>query len=396
MSTTPSLAAAAPQQIRQLLNTPSRGMGTWTTIVKAAVAASVSFAIAVRVGPEQYASLAPVIALFTVQGSVIETLGQGLQLVLGNVLGVGLTAIWVQHAGTTWWSILIAIVVSLAVARVLPLGAAAQYQIPLAVLLTVLLGPGSGSYGLHRVVAAGVGGLVGIAVGVALPERPPFGPAQENQYSWAQALADQLGSIAAALEAAPIRLGEYDRHEFMTSSTDLNEIGDVATESTAAAEEGVFFNPRGRRERDQLGLLRRRQRELTRLTLQIRVLALTVDQMYDRPWISPRLDRSELAALVRGLEHLFRQRREGTPVVAESVALRARIAKAVADVAAKEPAAYDVLESVSLLGRLEQLRQEMTVDAADPSDGRAGGTDGSGGAGSAGNAGRGADEADSG
>jgi uncharacterized membrane protein YgaE (UPF0421/DUF939 family) len=366
MSEISALGSAAPQQLRQLLNTPSRGLGTWTTVLKAAVAASAAYAIAAQLGPVQYASLAPVIALFTVQGSVIETLGQGLQLVLGNVLGVALTAVWVEHVGTTWWSILIAVVVSLGVARMLPLGIAGQYQIPLTVLLTVLLGTGSESYGQHRVVAALVGGVVGIVVGVALPERPPFGRAQEAQFAWAQALSEQLSAVAAALEGPPTVLSEHQQHPFIDSSAALNENAAIGTDATLGAEEGVFFNPRGRRQRDQLDLLRRRQRELARITLQTRVLSITIDQMYDRPWISPRLDRETAAHLVGEVDRLFRDRREGRPVLAESLALRAQIARAVATVAAKEPDAYDVLESVSLLGRLEQLRQEITVDAGDP------------------------------
>jgi len=342
-------------------------MGTWTTVVKAAVAASASYAIAARLGPAQYASLAPVIALFTVQGSVIETLGQGLQLVVGNVLGVALTAVWVGYVGTTWWSILVAVLVSLGVARLLPLGSAGQYQIPLAVLLTVLLGSGSESYGLHRVIAALIGGVVGIVVGVATPERPPFRRAQQTQFAWAQALIDQLSAIADALERQGKDLGERERHPFVDTSTALSEVAAEGTHATLVAEEGVFFNPRGRKERDQLGLLRRRQRELARITLQIRVISMTVDQLYDRPSIAPVLDRVDAAGLLRGLEALFRDRREGHDVVEDSLALRARIAHSVTSVAAREPDAYDVLESVSLLGRLEQLREEITVDVGDRS-----------------------------
>jgi hypothetical protein len=332
-------------------------MGTWTTVVKAAVAASASYAIAARLGPSQYASLAPVIALFTVQGSVIETLGQGLQLVVGNVLGVALTAVWVGYVGTTWWSILVAVLVSLGVARMLPLGSAGQYQIPLAVLLTVLLGSGSESYGVHRVIAALIGGVVGIVVGVATPERPPFGRAQQSLSEWAQALIDQLGAIAGALERPGTDLGEHERHSFVDTSTALSDVAAQGTHATLVAEEGVFFNPRGRKERDQLGLLRRRQRELAKITLQTRVISMTVDELYDRPSISPRLDRENAAGLVRGLESLFRERREGRAVLEHSLALRARIAQSVATVTAREPDAYDVLESVSLLGRLEQLRE---------------------------------------
>src|SRR5438046_2812333 len=108
--------------IQQLLRTPSVGLGSRATVAKAALAGAVSYAVAASLGPARYAALAPVVAVFTVQGSVLGTLAQGVQRVAGTVLGVALAAVWVQRVGTTWWSILVALLVSLEVARRLPLG----------------------------------------------------------------------------------------------------------------------------------------------------------------------------------------------------------------------------------------------------------------------------------
>src|SRR6476646_9345634 len=143
--------------LQQLLRTPSVGLGSAATVVRAAVAGSLAYAIAAGVGPQRYAALAPVVAVFTVQGSVLGTLAQGLQRVGGTVLGVALAALWVQLVGTTWWSVLVALLVSLAVARLLPLGFAGQAQIPVSVLLTLALGPLSPGYGPWRVVDALIG-----------------------------------------------------------------------------------------------------------------------------------------------------------------------------------------------------------------------------------------------
>src|SRR5262245_8619344 len=138
--------------IGRLMRTPSIGLGTRWTVLKAAVAGSASYAIAASVGPARYAALAPVVAVFTVQGSVLGTLAQGLQRVLGTVLGVAAAVVFVQWVGTTWWSIGIALLVSLLVARQLPIGFAGQAQIPISVLLTLALGPSSTGYGQWRVV----------------------------------------------------------------------------------------------------------------------------------------------------------------------------------------------------------------------------------------------------
>ena len=86
--------------------------------------------------------------------------------------------------------------------------------------------------------------------------------------------------------------------------------------------------------------------------------------MYDRPSVDPRLERLPLARLVRRTAELFRDRRGGADIVGPSLALRAEIAHAVQSVTADETDAFVVLDSVSLLGRVEQLRQEITVDAS--------------------------------
>jgi hypothetical protein len=350
--------------LQQLLRTPSVGLGSVATVVRAAVAGSLSYAIAASVGPERYAALAPVVAVFTVQGSVLGTLAQGVQRVAGTVLGVALAAVWVQLVGVSWWSILVALLASLAVARQLPLGFAGQAQIPISVLLTMALGPLSPGYGPWRVLDALIGGVVGIAVGVLVPERPAFGAAAAAQHRWADAVADQLDAIAAELDEPPTDLGDSERHGFIASSRGLVDVALAGRRATEHAQEGALFNPWGRHHRDQLAFLLQRERELTRLTIEVRVLSLTIDQLYDRSRLAPRLSRPALAALLRQLATLSRERRAGRPVDALDRGLRAQIARDVAVVTRDESDAYAVLDSVSVLGRLEQLRLEVL--GADP------------------------------
>ena len=353
-----------PAPLQQLLTTTSGGFGTQLTVVKAAASASLAFAISDHLGPTRFASLGAVVAVFTVQSSIVSTLGQGLQRVLGNVLGVGIAALWVQQVGTSWWSLLIALLVAIEGARRLPLGFAGQAQIPIAVLLTVALGPTSPGYGHWRVIDTLIGGAVGILVGVGIPERPSFGPARAAQTAWAEALADQLEAVALELESGEKSIDDHNRHDFIASSRALAATVQAGGAATTAVEEGVHLNPRGRRAKDELELLQRRERELVRMTLQVRVLSLTIDQLYDRPAVAPRLDRVLLARLVRTAAELFRDRRAGVDILAASLALRADIAHAVQTVTADETDAYAVLDSVSLLGRVEQLRAEITVDTS--------------------------------
>lgn len=345
--------------LRRLLRTPSRGLGTQITVLKAALAAGLSYALAVWVGPDRFAALAPVVAVFTVQGSVLGTLSQGVQRVLGTALGVGLTAVLLEWVGATWWVLFVAVLGALELARRLPIGFAGQAQIPISVLLTFALGTASSGYGPWRVIDSLIGGAVGIAVGILVPERPGFAAAQSAQYAWAEAIADQIETMAAELAATPKELADRARHGFVESSRALHGTAAAGRAATALAEEGVFFNPRARHQRDQLELLHRRERDLVRVTLEVRVLALTVDQLYDRPHVSPHLDRTVLASMLRSIARIYRRRRAGDDVTGESRELRREIARRVAAVSRDQADAYAVLDSVSMLGRLDQLRADV-------------------------------------
>ncbi len=358
--------------VGRLLRTPSIGLGTRWTVLKAAIAGSASYAIAASIGPARYAALAPVVAVFTVQGSVLGTLAQGLQRVLGTVLGVAAAVVFVQWVGTTWWSIGIALLVALLVARQLPIGFAGQAQIPISVLLTLALGPSQTGYGQWRVVDSLVGGLIGIAVGVLLPERPPFATAQVAQTAWGNALVTQLLVVADELDHPAGELVGRQRHSFIASSSALVEVATAGRRATALCEDGVAFNPWGRGHQDRLEQLRLSENELVRLTLEVRTLSLTVDQLYDRAHHHPWLDRRVLADLLRACSAVLADHRAGLDVAAASARLRTRIAAAVAEVAAHSTDPYAVLDSVSLLGRVDQLRSDASgrhpADAPDLSE----------------------------
>ena len=73
--------------VNDLLTAQGRGFGTRVTIAKAAIAATLAYVIAIWIGPVELAVFAPLVALFTVQSSAYATLAQGLQRVIGTVLG---------------------------------------------------------------------------------------------------------------------------------------------------------------------------------------------------------------------------------------------------------------------------------------------------------------------
>ena len=345
--------------VNDFLTTPGRGFGTRVTIAKAAIAATLAYVVAASVGPQSLAVFAPLVALFTVQTSAYATLAQGSQRVVGTVLGVLLATMWLQVAGTTWWSIAIIVVIGVSAGRLLPLSFSAQAQIPIAMLLVLLFGAAIPDYPYWRVIDAAIGGLVGIAVGLLIPERPQIAPARAALVTWSDALVTLLTAMGreVALQAPALPPGA--RHAFVLRSRALYEIAAAGRSTAAHARESVAFNPRGRKAREDVELMTLSERWLVRLTLEIRVLSVTIDDMYDRAHRSPRLPRETLSRLLIALGALLEQRGRGLDVATASEALARELSHAV-DLVVSLPSSDAIpLASVSMLGRLDQLRQEI-------------------------------------
>ena len=159
-----------------------------------------------------------------------------------------------------------------------------------------------------------------------VPERPPFEAAQRAQVAWGHALVDQLDAVARELGQASTELVGQQRHAFIATSSALVDVATAGRRATALAQDGVAFNPWARGHHEQLAWLRRQESELVRLTLEVRTLSLTIDQLYDRPHHRPWLDRLVLADLVRGCARILADHRAGLDVTGRSADLRERIA----------------------------------------------------------------------
>jgi hypothetical protein len=235
-------------------------------------------------------------------------------------------------------------------------------QIPLAVVLVVVVGPVNHGIGLWRGFDVVVGGVVGVTVALLWPEQPRYTPAFEAQRSWRDALSKQLCDVAIELRRPPQLLRDDERHDFVQGSRQLHGYAARGRQRVEEAEESLYFNLRAGRVREQTGALVGQQRWLVRLTLHIRSLSYAVDRLYDRA-VPPMLDRVALARLLDGLATQIPH----APVPADDLAaqrLQATIATLVSEVATSPGATVRALDSVGILARLEQLRDDL-VDHVD-------------------------------
>ncbi|WP_433203435.1 FUSC family protein [Dactylosporangium sp. CS-047395] len=354
-----------------LLASVPQSKPSWLTIAKTTMAATVAWVLARQLGENVAVLFAPVIAVLTLQASVYGSIATGLQLLFANLIGTALAIAWTQLLGLTWWSLALAAFAALAVARQITNTPLARNQLTIATLAVLVLAPVAKGYGQWRFTDVAIGSVVGLTIAVVIPERPRVKRIQSTLDAWGRTAVAVLRSIADELATrsdpaaspadGPLEPGQ--RHGWIEESRKLNEVGAEASGAVAGVEEVTLLNVFARGLRREVRQLRREQAWLVGVTLQVRAISLAVDRLYDRPGQPPALKRDTLRALLNALADLLAQRLDGQGV--NDTSLRAALIAAVERVHRVFPTALAALDSVSLLGRLDQLRQDIAGESAE-------------------------------
>lgn len=336
-------------------------------IARIAVAVTVSWAVGYWVSPSSFGIFAPLTTLMVISVSPWSTFGLSFQRILSTGIGVFAATLWVSVVGVTWWSLLVAMLVSLIVASRLPLSLGGQFQIPTSVLFVFALGQATWEQAAWRFVDVAIGGAIGVLAIYLPPPKPHPERFEASLQDYRDHILDLLQSIAGELRTQVEPLGPDVLHEFVRDSRALRADADTVRESLVALAESMAFNPRGRGYRPLLAEDALRLRRLASIGVHVRGIAGVVNKDYDRQWISPALSKDTLADLLDELTALGRLTlgSPGLPVGAESPddvpsraqALDTRL-RDLADHIARSGTG-EVLESVSLLGRLEYVADQM-------------------------------------
>jgi hypothetical protein len=349
----------------RLLNAPARSL-TWLTVLKASISVALAWQIASALPGDDAPVFAPIVALTTVQTSLYGRVAQALQTVAGNIIGVGIATVFVNVAGRTTVALFVATFVGLSLSRRLPIRSGARDQVTFAMVIVIALGPTSG-YASARLIDCAIGGVVGIVVALCLPERPQLGQVDLAIAGWTSALAESVREVATALsiQDAPA-VPDGAQHDFVDTMVDrLRSADQDLTGAVSGVIESVRFNPRGhvrsgrvQEFADVLGWLRR-------VSLQVQAVALGVDALYDRAAHQPRVDGGTLSRLLFAVAEVVpNPGAAGGDVVAD---LRLSVAATIRQATADEESVASVLDSVSLLGRVDHLVVELTDLAIVPS-----------------------------
>lgn len=343
------------------------GIGSWRHAVRIAIAVTASWAIALAVSHSQFSLFAPITTLLVVQSSPWTSLGVSIQRIVGTGLGVLLASIYVNLLGLTWWSFLIAVLASLLIARLLPMSVGGQLQIPVAVVFVLALGPGTIQQDAWRVLDVVIGGAVGLAAVFVFPPRPRPTAVEAALRQYRDALVDTVRQIAAETGTLPEPLPSGAVHAFVGPSRRLRDVADGARAALVKFAEGSHLNLRSRTVPDDLAGYALRLRRLTGIGVQLRGIVGAVNRTYDRAGIEPALPAERLRALLYDVAGLMEAVLGAGPaqvggtnraLSADAGALLAERLRHEADAIAQNGVG-EVLESVSLLGRLDHVRMQV-------------------------------------
>ena len=335
-------------------------------ILRIAVAVTVAWAVGYWVSPSSFGIFAPLTTLLVISSSPWSTFGLSTQRILTTAVGVFAATLWVTFVDVTWWSVLIAMLVSLFVASRLPVSLGARFQIPTAVLFVFALGQVTWEQAGWRVFDVVIGGAIGILAIYLPPPKPHPERFEARLQEYRDHILALLTDMARELRETDGPLEADELHHFIPDSRALRSDAEAARDSLTDLAEMAAFNPRGRSAREVIDDDALRLRRLASIGVHVRGLAGAINRDYDRADLQPALTKDTLADLLDELAALGRLAlgSPGMPVRAESgdvssaaEALDARL-RSLADEMAVQGTGH-VLESVSLAGRIAYVAAQM-------------------------------------
>jgi hypothetical protein len=267
-------------------------------VAKTALAATVSWELAVQVLESPIPALAALGAILTVQVNIKQTVTFGVQQVVGVTVGVGAAIAAVGVLGVRWWSVGLVILAALVVGNLLRLGKQVN-QVAISALLVLALGTG---YGSVRIIDTLLGAMVGVLVNmlVAPPTHVQAAAAQVSR------VAEDLGLLLADM-GRELR-GGWDAEVskgWLHRARELDEARHRAGEAVQAGDESLRYNPLARGEAEDVARLTEAHTALEHVATQVRGIARALADLHRSPDPeagSARAERRVVAELADPLE----------------------------------------------------------------------------------------------
>lgn len=218
-------------------------------VLKAAVAAILTWVVCLLLFPEQLPIFGAIAALLCVQESVDQSLTRGVERVVGVLLGVSVALGAGALFGPQSWLFVAAIIVSMTVGWLLRMTNTSTNQIAISALLMIALGGIEVGYGVERLVETAIGAAIGVLINAAIVAPVRTTPVHDAIAELTHRTADALRRLASALEE-PRERAWIDA--MMLEARGLQAERDGVHQLLRSARESLRLNPRGPRYRDVL------------------------------------------------------------------------------------------------------------------------------------------------
>jgi hypothetical protein len=207
--------------------------------LKSTVAAVTAYVVALPLSDNPRPVLAPLTALLVVQLTLYDTVRRGLLRVASVVLGVLVAAALSTVVPLTWWSLGLAVAVSLVIGRLFRLGDDIA-EVPISAMLILAVG-GTDTAVTGRIYETAIGAVVGVVIGALVAPPLYVRPASGAVQAVARAAAEVLRRVAAEVRQ------EYTVEQadaWLDAARGVGQDIIRADRALATAETSLRYNPR--------------------------------------------------------------------------------------------------------------------------------------------------------
>lgn len=255
------------------------------TAIKAGAAGSAAWLLAGWLIPSGSDFYAPLVAVLSVQPTVVKTLRDPAQRLVGVAIGLALGYVAVATVGLNAWSLAIVLAMATLASTWRRLGTQGQ-QVPIATLLVILLAQSPAAYSVQLLAEGAIGALTAAAINL-LVVPPLYVLTAESHLSQ---IRTELGEVVDSMSRSVGEQWPPDSPDWLDRARGVTEQMQRARAAVEEGSESTMFNPRGRRHRDRPVRQRQTLITLEHVTVSVRDLAGTLEAAADQEDDAQRLN----------------------------------------------------------------------------------------------------------
>jgi uncharacterized membrane protein YgaE (UPF0421/DUF939 family) len=266
-----------------------RRIGIGERVLKTALAAGVSWQLAVWVPGNDHPYLAPVSAVLLMQLTIAQSIDLAVQRNIGIAIGVVVSVLTYAWFGIHAWSIALAVLIALAGGIQLRLGQQAVQQVAVTALIVLLAGSVSGTfdYAAYRIADSIIGAAVALGLNWLVVPPIHIAPASRAIERMSVDLSLALADLAVSLRSGMTRT-RADAH--LASARALATTLASANAAMGQAEQSLRFNRFARGRHEEITRLRNTSLALEHSAIQTRVMTRSIQTAFAEnaaDWLAP-------------------------------------------------------------------------------------------------------------